>query len=79
MHWNNATEFFAMGGYALYVWGSFGACALGMLAEPLLIRHRHREVLRTLRERLVADAEPDPPTPARPHRAPPQAPHPEAR
>ncbi|OGT91004.1 MAG: heme exporter protein CcmD [Gammaproteobacteria bacterium RIFOXYA12_FULL_61_12] len=35
-----------MGGYALYVWGSFGMTALLMLAEPLLLRARHREILR---------------------------------
>jgi heme exporter protein D len=35
MQWNSVGEFFAMGGYALYVWGSFGACALLMVAEPL--------------------------------------------
>jgi cytochrome c-type biogenesis protein CcmE/ABC-type transport system involved in cytochrome c biogenesis permease subunit len=28
MHWNSVGEFFAMGGYALYVWGSFGACVV---------------------------------------------------
>ena len=26
MQWNSAAEFFAMGGYGLYVWPSFGAC-----------------------------------------------------
>lgn len=26
MQWTNASEFFAMGGYGLYVWGSFGVC-----------------------------------------------------
>ena len=56
MHWNNPTEFFAMGGYALYVWGSFGACALGMLIEPLLIRQQRGAVLRRLREKHRADA-----------------------
>jgi heme exporter protein D len=50
MHWNSAAEFFAMGGYAFYVWGSFGACALCMAAEPLLIRQKHRQVLQRLRE-----------------------------
>jgi heme exporter protein D len=50
MHWNSAREFFAMGGYALYVWGSFGACALGMLIEPLLVRQQRRQVVRALRE-----------------------------
>jgi heme exporter protein D len=50
MHWNNATDFFAMGGYALYVWGSFGACALGLLIEPLAVRRQRRAVLERLRE-----------------------------
>jgi heme exporter protein D len=35
-------EFFHMGGYALYVWGSFGVTALLMIAEPLLLRGRSR-------------------------------------
>ena len=39
-----------MGGYALYVWGSFGACAVGLLVEPLLIRQQRRQVLQRLRE-----------------------------
>ncbi len=41
--------FFHMGGYALYVWGSFGVTALLMLAEPLLLAHRRKETLRRLR------------------------------
>ena len=58
MHWNSVGEFFAMGGYALYVWGSFGACALLMLAEPLLARRRLSEVRRSLiRERLADELE----------------------
>ena len=38
MQWHDANEFFSMGGYGLYVWGSSGVMALLMLAEPLLIR-----------------------------------------
>ena len=58
MHWNSVGEFLAMGGYALYVWGSFGACALLMLAEPLLARRRLTEVRRSLlRERLADELE----------------------
>ncbi|MBK7767830.1 MAG: heme exporter protein CcmD [Sulfuritalea sp.] len=58
MHWNSVGEFFAMGGYALYVWGSFGACALLMIAEPLLARRRLSEVRRSLiRERLADELE----------------------
>ena len=44
MQWHSVDEFFAMGGYALYVWGSFGACALAMLIEPWLLRRRHRSL-----------------------------------
>jgi len=37
-------EFFHMGGYALYVWGSFGVTALFMVAEPLLLRARSKQI-----------------------------------
>jgi heme exporter protein D len=54
MQWNSASEFFAMGGYALYVWGSFGACALLMVVEPFLARRRLQEIRKSLvRERLA--------------------------
>ncbi|WP_456412648.1 heme exporter protein CcmD [Thiolapillus sp.] len=46
------SEFFAMGGYALYVWGSFGATALLMIAEPLLLRQRRKAALQRI-SRLV--------------------------
>ena len=52
MQWNSFSEFFAMGGYALYVWGSFGATALVMLVESLLIRTQRRHILRNLRSEL---------------------------
>ena len=41
-------EFFDMGGYALYVWGSFGATAVLMIAEPILLRGRRRAVLQRI-------------------------------
>ena len=40
MSWSSAAEFFAMGGYAAYVWGSFGLVALCMVVEPLAVRAR---------------------------------------
>jgi heme exporter protein D len=55
MNWNSVGDFFAMGGYALYVWGSFGACALALVLEPLLVGKRHGNVLRSLRRRALAD------------------------
>ena len=38
-------EFFDMGGYALYVWGSFGVSALLMILEPVLVRSRRKSTL----------------------------------
>lgn len=38
-------EFFHMGGYALYVWGSFGITALLMIIEPILLHKRHKAAL----------------------------------
>lgn len=55
MQWNSAAEFFAMGGYGLYVWGSFGACALLMAAEPLLARARLSGVRESVRRERLAD------------------------
>jgi heme exporter protein D len=55
MHWNSAGEFFAMGGYALYVWGSFGVCAAAMVIEPLLVKKRNRDILASLRRERLAD------------------------
>ncbi|MBU6440510.1 MAG: heme exporter protein CcmD [Betaproteobacteria bacterium] len=49
MNWHSAAEFFAMGGYALYVWGSVAACALALGAELILLRQRRRAALSLLR------------------------------
>ena len=54
MNWASPADFFAMGGHALYVWGSFGACLLALLAEPVLLRQRRRDVVRLLRRRAGA-------------------------
>ena len=55
MNWNSPADFFAMGGYALYVWGSFGACALALLLEPLLLRQRRNNIVQSLRRQAKAD------------------------
>ena len=41
MQWGSLTEFFAMGGYGLYVWTSFGATALCLVGEVLAVWRRH--------------------------------------
>jgi heme exporter protein D len=55
MNWGSPAEFFAMGGYALYVWGSFGVCAVALIMEPILVRKRRSDVLRSLRRAALAD------------------------
>ena len=39
-------KFFDMGGYGLYVWGSYGVTALVMIGELLLLRYRKRTIER---------------------------------
>jgi heme exporter protein D len=46
MMWSSASEFFAMGGYALYVWSAYAVCLALMLIEPLLARSHRRQALR---------------------------------
>jgi heme exporter protein D len=36
-------EFFAMGGYAWYVWGSYGVTLVCIALEVFLVRKRARE------------------------------------
>jgi heme exporter protein D len=54
MQWNSVSEFFAMGGYAFYVWGSFGITALVMAVEIGLIRARRKELIEQLRTELAS-------------------------
>jgi heme exporter protein D len=55
MHWNSVGEFFAMGGYAFYVWGSFGLTAAVVVGETLLLRSQRNNILRNLRSELLSE------------------------
>jgi heme exporter protein D len=55
MNWNSAADFFAMGGYGLYVWGSFGVCVIAMAMEPFLLNRRRNDILQTLRRQVLAE------------------------
>ena len=46
MNWGSASEFFAMGGYGVYVWGSYGITALLIGFEAWLTLRRRRRALR---------------------------------
>jgi len=50
-------EFFNMGGYALYVWGSFGVALLLMVVEPFMLRSRRRSILRRISRIIRAKSE----------------------
>jgi heme exporter protein D len=48
MNWGGVAEFFAMGGYAGFVWGSFGVTAACLVIEILTLKARRRAALRNL-------------------------------
>ena len=50
MNWQSASDFWAMGGYGLYVWGSFAVTAGVMLVEVLMVQARRRALLREVGE-----------------------------
>ena len=55
MRWESWAEFWAMGGYAVYVWGSVGVTALLLAVEVWQARWAHRVVLNQLKaEQAVA-------------------------
>jgi heme exporter protein D len=56
MNWGSPAEFFAMGGYGLYVWGSFGVCAVLMIVEPIMASQRRKSILRSLRRERLAES-----------------------
>jgi heme exporter protein D len=43
-------EFIAMGGYALYVWGSLAMCGAALLWEVATLLQRRRRALEDLRD-----------------------------
>lgn len=55
MNWESPAAFFAMGGYGLYVWGSFGVCVVLMIVEPILASKRRKDILRSLRREHLAE------------------------
>jgi heme exporter protein D len=49
MNWGSVDAFLAMGGYGLYVWGSYGITLALLAIEILLVRKRRRDAIRMLR------------------------------
>ena len=55
MTWNSFSDFLAMGGYGLYVWGSYALAFAFMMIEPWLVARRHRQALDALGETNIQD------------------------
>jgi heme exporter protein D len=42
MNWQSAAEFWAMGGYGLFVWSSFGLCLAVFALELVSVQQRNK-------------------------------------
>jgi len=49
MTWGSFDNFLAMGGYGLYVWGSYGVTLVLMAAELVLLARRRRNAVERAR------------------------------
>lgn len=45
----NWSEFFAMGGYGLYIWGAYGCAALVLVVNVVSAARKHTVALKILR------------------------------
>jgi heme exporter protein D len=50
MNWNSFDDFLNMGGYALYVWGSYVMCGAALGWEALMAAQRRRRAVEDTRE-----------------------------
>ena len=49
MHWGSWSAFWAMGGYAPYVWGSYGALFLFVVVEIISLLRGRKKLLQRLK------------------------------
>lgn len=45
----SVAEFFNMGGYAFYVWGSYGVTLLAFIIEIAMVNHKRKITLQQVR------------------------------
>lgn len=48
MTWSGWSDFFAMGGYGLYVWGAYSVAFVAIAVEVFGIRNRQRRALKNI-------------------------------
>ena len=54
MIWNSWNDFWAMGGYGLYVWGSFGVTAMCVALEMVWVKNARAQALTQITNELDA-------------------------
>ncbi len=47
-YWSSFSDFLHMGGYALFVWGSYLVTILALVIEIALLRNRNKTLRKTL-------------------------------
>jgi heme exporter protein D len=55
IHWKSFADFIAMGGYGVYVWGSFGVTALIMIIEPIMVARNRTTTIARLKRQMRAE------------------------
>jgi len=63
VQFDSLTEFFAMGGHALYVWLAYGATALVLVGNAYVVRRAHKRQLQRL---YFSEGTPEQPIDAKP-------------
>ncbi len=53
MNWGSAQAFFQMGGYGLYVWGSYLVAAVVVIGEMVALRRRRRTALARAKQAMM--------------------------
>ncbi len=56
IYWNSFSDFLAMGGYGLYVWGSFGVTVLIMAVEPIVVARNQKATKSRLKRQIRAES-----------------------
>jgi len=56
IYWSSFSDFLAMGGYGLYVWGSFGVTALIMAIEPIVVARNQKATKARLKRQVRAES-----------------------
>lgn len=56
IYWNSFSDFLHMGGYGLYVWGSFGVTVVIMIVEPIVVARTRKNTISRLKRQLRAES-----------------------